>query len=139
MVEHATDVQVRWSDVDPAGVVFYPRFFEWYDLGCESLFASLGLPWPEAFPKYEIVGVPIVESGSRFMSPACYGDVLTIKSKVAWVRTKTFRMEHEISAGARLCSAGFEIRAWVGRPSSSGEPLHARPIPDDVIRRLCGA
>src|SRR6266571_4081531 len=70
MIEHTTEVQVRWSDVDPAGVVFYPRFFQWYDLGCESLFASLGLPWPEAFPKYQIVGVPIVESGSKFMSPA---------------------------------------------------------------------
>src|SRR5437879_8926978 len=87
MIEHTAEVQVRWSDVDPAGVVFYPRFFEWYDLGCESLFASLGLPWPEAFPKYEIVGVPIVESGSKFLSPARYGDVLTIRSKVAWVRT----------------------------------------------------
>ncbi|HZO39136.1 MAG TPA: acyl-CoA thioesterase, partial [Methylomirabilota bacterium] len=88
MVEHATQVQIRWSDVDPAGIVFYPRFFEWYDFGCEELFASLGLPWPEAFPKYDIVGVPIVESGSKFLSPARYGDVLTIRSKVAWVKTK---------------------------------------------------
>jgi len=44
MVEHTTQVQIRWSDVDPAGIVFYPRFFEWYDLGCEALFASLGMP-----------------------------------------------------------------------------------------------
>jgi len=131
-------VQIRWSDVDPAGIVFYPRFFEWYDLGCESLFASLGLPWPEAFPKYDIVGVPIVESGSKFLSPARYGDVLTIRSKVAWVKTRTFRMEHEISVGARLCSTGFEVRAWVGRPASPGETLHARPIPEDVVRRLRG-
>jgi len=114
MVEHATQVQIRWSDADPAGIVFYPRFFEWYDLGCESLFASLGLPWPEAFPKYDIVGVPIVESGSKFLSPARYGDVLTI------------------------CSQGFEVRAWVGRPKSPGEPLHARPIPEDVLARLRG-
>jgi 4-hydroxybenzoyl-CoA thioesterase len=83
--------------------------------------------------------VPIVESGSKFLSPARYGDVLTIRSKVAWVKTKTFRMEHEISAGARLCAAGFEIRAWVGRPKTPGEPLHARPIPEDVARRLRGA
>jgi 4-hydroxybenzoyl-CoA thioesterase len=138
MVEHTTEVRVRWSDVDPAGVVFYPRFFEWYDLGCESLFAWLGLPWPEAFPRYDIVGVPIVESGSKFKSPARYGDVLTIRSVVAWVRTKTFRMEHEISAGARLCSAGFEVRAWVGRPAAAGEALHARPIPEEVARRLRG-
>jgi 4-hydroxybenzoyl-CoA thioesterase len=138
MVEHVTQVQIRWSDVDPAGIVFYPRFFEWYDFGCEELFASLGLPWPEAFPKYDIVGVPIVESGSKFLSPARYGDVLTIRSKVAWVKTKTFRMEHEISVGSRLCSKGFEVRAWVGRPSAPGEQLHARPIPEDVLARLRG-
>ena len=103
------------------------------------LFASLGLPWPEAFPRYDIVGVPIVESGSKFVSPARYGDVLTIRSKVAWVREKTFRMEHEISVGSRLCSTGFEVRAWVGRPKSPGEQLHAGPIPEDVVRRLHGA
>jgi 4-hydroxybenzoyl-CoA thioesterase len=137
-VEHATTVQVRWSDVDAAGIVFYPRFFEWYDLGCESLFAALGLPWPEAFPKYGIVGVPIVESGSRFVSPARYGDVLAIRSTVAWVKTKTFRMEHTISVGEALCSSGFEVRAWVGRPATPGAPLAARPIPDEVSDKLKG-
>ena len=139
VIEHTTTVQVRWGDVDAAGIVFYPRFFEWYDLGCEALFASLGLAWPEAFPKYSIVGVPIVESGSRFVSPARYGDVLTIRSRVAWVRATTFRMEHEISVGSRLCATGFEVRAWVARPEAAGEPLHATPIPDDVVKRLTGA
>jgi 4-hydroxybenzoyl-CoA thioesterase len=137
-VSHATTIQVRWSDVDPAGIVFYPRFFEWYDLGCETLFASLGLAWPEAFPKYEIVGVPIVESGSTFSSPARYGDVLTIHSTVAWVKTKTFRVEHTISVGERLCSTGFEVRAWVARPAMPGGRLGAKPIPDDVVRALKG-
>jgi 4-hydroxybenzoyl-CoA thioesterase len=137
-VEHATTIQVRWSDVDAAGIVFYPRFFEWYDLGCESLFGSLGLPWPEAFPRYGIVGVPIVESGSRFTAPARYGDVLTIRSTVAWVKARTFRMEHTISAGETLCASGFEVRAWVARPEAPGGRLAARPIPDEVSRKLNG-
>jgi 4-hydroxybenzoyl-CoA thioesterase len=135
---HATTIQVRWSDVDAAGIVFYPRFFEWYDLGCEALFASLGMPWPEAFPKYEIVGVPIVESGSRFVSPARYGDVLTIRSAVAWVKDRTFRMEHTISADQTLCASGFEVRAWVGRPATPSARLSARSIPEDVARKLKG-
>lgn len=137
-VEHATSITVRWSDVDAAGIVFYPRFFEWYDLGSESLFAALGLPWPETFPKYGIVGVPIVESGSRFLAPARYGDVLTIRSTVAWVKDRTFRMEHTISAGDTLCASGFEVRAWVARPATPGAPLAARPIPDEVSRKLNG-
>src|SRR5574341_974625 len=97
MVEHTTSVQVRWSDVDPAGIVYYPRFFQWYDLGSEMLFLALGLPWPETSPRYGIVGVPIVESGSKFVSPARYGDELAIRSRVAWVREKTFRVEHDIA------------------------------------------
>ena len=138
MTEHATTVEVRWGDVDPAGIVFYPRFFEWYDLGCEALFAALGLPWPEAFPRYGIVGVPIVESGSRFVSPARYGDELTIRSRVAWVRAKTFRMEHEIAVRGALCASGFEVRAWVARPAAPDDRLHAVPIPEDVAKRLRG-
>ncbi|HXH83508.1 MAG TPA: thioesterase family protein [Candidatus Tectomicrobia bacterium] len=137
-VAHVTRVQVRWGDVDPAGIVFYPRFFEWYDLGCETLFAALGLPWPEAFPRYGIVGVPIVESGARFTSPARYGDTLAIRSEVAWVKTKTFRMEHRISSGETVCATGFEVRAWVLRPSAPGARLRAAPIPAEVARRLRG-
>ena len=137
-VQHATTIQVRWSDVDLAGIAFYPRFFEWYDFGCETLFAALGLAWPEAFPKYEIVGVPIVESGSRFASPVRYGDVLTVRSAVAWVKATTFRMEHTISVGERLCATGFEVRAWVARSPLPGARLSAKPIPDEVVRKLKG-
>jgi len=135
---HVTTMAVRWGDVDLAGIAFYPRFYEWYDMGCEALFAALGLPWPELFPKHEIVGVPILESGSTFSSPVRYGDVLTIRSAVAWVKTTTFRMEHTISVGERLCAAGFEVRAWVGRPERPGAPLSTRRIPDDVVRKLKG-
>ena len=138
MARHTTVMPVRWGDVDAAGIVFYPRFFEWYDLGCEALFAALGLPWPELFPKHGIVGVPIVESGSRFASPARYGDTLEIRALVAWVKEKTFRMEYEIAVGARLCATGFEVRAWVKRPLSAEERLQAMPIPEDVVRRLRG-
>jgi len=136
VIANTTQVTVRWSDADPAGIAFYPRFFEWYDLGTETLFESLGLPWPETFERYRIVGVPIVESGSTFLSPARYGDVLTIRSSVAWVKDKTFRMEHEIGVGARPCARGFEVRAWVRRPEAPGGPLHAETIPGEVRARL---
>ena len=138
MTSHTSEVKVRWGDVDWAGIVFYPRFYEWYDLACEALFDSLGLPWPQTFPRYEIVGVPIVESGAQFASPVRYGDVMRIRATVAWVKAKTFRMEYEITVDGRACASGFEVRAWVQRPSAPGQRLHAKPIPDDVARRLRG-
>ena len=119
VVEHTTTVQVRWGDADPAGIAFYPRFFEWYDIGTEALFASLGLEWAEAFPRYGIVGVPILEAGSRFAAPVRYGDAVAVRTRVAWVKEKTFRVEHELSVGDRRCAEGFEVRAWVARPEAT--------------------
>ena len=138
MVSHALGVKVRWSEADPAGIVFYPRFFEWFDLGTEALFESLGLPWPELFPANRIVGVPIVESGARFASPVRYGDEVRILTTVREVREKTFRVEHELSVAGRPCATGFEVRAWVARPEIPGGPLAAKPIPAAVVARLKG-
>jgi 4-hydroxybenzoyl-CoA thioesterase len=138
VAEHTTAVQVRWGDADPAGIAFYPRFFEWYDIGTEALFASLGLVWAEIFPRYGIVGVPILEASSRFVSPVRYGDVVTIRTRVAWVRERTFRVEHELAVGDRRCAEGFEVRAWVARPAAPGERLRAVVIPAEVVARLAG-
>jgi 4-hydroxybenzoyl-CoA thioesterase len=138
MVANALAVKVRWSEADPAGIVFYPRFFEWFDLGTEALFESIGLPWRELFPASQIVGVPIVETGARFASPVRYGDAVRIETTVSEVHEKTFRVEHEVSVGGRRCATGFEVRAWVARPASPAGALAARPIPADVVARLKG-
>jgi YbgC/YbaW family acyl-CoA thioester hydrolase len=138
MASHTIDVKVRWGDVDWAGIVFYPRFYEWFDLACDSLFEARGLPWTTLFPQHGIVGVPIVESGARFVSPVRWGDVLRIRATVAWVKDKTFRMDYELTVDGRACATGFEVRAWVRRPSAPSEPLEARPIPGEVARLLRG-
>lgn len=133
---HRWTSKVRWSEVDPAGIVFYPRFFEWFDLATEALFESLGKPWPIIFPLYDIVGVPIAESGAKFMGPVRYGDEVAIESRVTEVGAKSFRIEHEVKVGDIVCAVGFEVRAWVGRPSTPGDRLRARPIPEEIVRLL---
>src|SRR5947209_7837234 len=127
MPTHTTTVKARWGDTDPAGIVFYPRFYEWYDLGTETLFESLGLPWPEMFPREAIVGVPIVESGSTFLAPIRYVDEVNIRSKVAWGKESNFRIDDEINAGAarglatrsrgalRLCSRARTVPSLAAR------------------------
>ena len=136
MPSHAVDIQVRWSESDPAGIAFYPKFFEWYDISCAALFDSLGLPWPTLFPQHAIVGVPIVECGSRFTAPVRWGDTMRVTAKIAWVKEKMFRVEYDVTVGEQRCATGFEVRAWVGRPGSADAPLRALPIPAEVATKL---
>lgn len=129
---------MRWSEADPAGIVFYPRFFEWFDLATEALFESVGLPWAEVFSRYRVVGVPLMESSARFRSPVRYGDLVRIRSTVTEVRRKTFRVEHEVSVGERQCATGSEVRAWVARPGEPAGRLAATPFPAEIADRLKG-
>ena len=138
MLNHAIEIKVRWSEADPAGIVYYPRFFEWFDLATEALFESQGLPWAEIFPKYRVVGVPIVESDARFGSPVRYGELVRIRSTVSEVRDKTFRVEHEVSVGERHCATGFEVRAWVAGSEEPGGRFAATPFPEEIVARLKG-
>ena len=136
MARHTTEITVRWSESDPAGIAFYPRFFEWFDIACGALFDSVGLPWPVLFPSRGIIGVPIVESGARFVSPVRWGDTMTVTATVAWVKEKMFRVDYDVRVAGRHCASGFEVRAWVGRPAAADERLRALPIPGDVRDKL---
>ena len=138
MTTHELAFTVRWGEVDPAGILFYPRFFEWFDRGTEALFAALDLAWPTLFPREGIVGVPIIETGARFLVPVRYGDGVRLRSTVATVTDKTFRVEHEVRVDATACATGFEVRAWVGAPATPGGRLHARAIPAAIAARLKG-
>ena len=31
MLTNTRVIRVQWGDCDPAGIVFYPRYFEWFD------------------------------------------------------------------------------------------------------------
>ena len=99
---------------------------------------ELALPGTVLFPKHAIIGVPIVECGARFTAPVRWGDTITITATIAWVKEKMFRVEYAAAVGERACASGFEVRAWVGRPTAPGEPLRALPIPPDVIAKLTG-
>jgi 4-hydroxybenzoyl-CoA thioesterase len=145
MLRGSLALPVRWSESDPAGIAFYPRFFEWFDVATGALFAAIGEPWHRAFRDRGIVGVPVVEASATFHAPVRFGDEMTIESEVTDITDKTFRIDHRISVAGRrpgapatMCATGWERRAWVPRPSGPTGRLRAGPIPADVRAKLAG-
>jgi len=73
-----TGAQVRFADVDPAGIVFYPRYFEMLNGAVEDWFAArLGADF-RALHIDRRVGVPTVKLEVTFLSPSELGDRLVI-------------------------------------------------------------
>jgi 4-hydroxybenzoyl-CoA thioesterase len=77
-----TTVKVRFADVDPAGIVFYPRYFEMLNGAVEDWFAQvLGLDFKTMHLDRHL-GVPTVKLEVEFLAPSELGDELTISLSV---------------------------------------------------------
>src|SRR3979409_364801 len=74
------NVSVHWGDTDPARIVFYPNYFEWFDQSTRLFFDSVGLDWDSLGQKYGIAGLPIVEAKARFLSPRRVRAAIVIES-----------------------------------------------------------
>src|SRR6188768_3340919 len=130
----ATTVKIRWADIDPAGVVYYPRFLHYCHTAMEEFFENeLALPYPKLTNEHRL-GFPAVHLDVDFRNPLRYGDIAHVtvavaklgKTSVDWRFTLT-RNDGVLSAEARVITACLDLDAF-----------RARELPD-WLRELLGA
>jgi 4-hydroxybenzoyl-CoA thioesterase len=128
---------IEWGQCDPAGIVFNSRFFEFFDWGTWTLFdAALGVKPPDLAAAFGIVGLPLVDSGARFLAPARFGDVVEMTSQVSEFRRSSFDVEHQLYVGGTLVVEGRETRVWAARDPADPSKMKSVPIPSDVTARF---
>ena len=74
------DIVVDFADCDPARIVFYPRYFEWFDRATERMFRARGMPWAQMFPEYRMAGVALVDASASFRGPSRFGDQISSRA-----------------------------------------------------------
>jgi 4-hydroxybenzoyl-CoA thioesterase len=128
---------IEWGHCDPAGIVFNPRFFEFFDCGTWGLFeAALGVKPPDLAATFGILGMPIVDASARFLAPARFGDTIEIRSQVSEFRRSSFDVAHQIFVGSVLAVEGQEVRVWAVRDPADPANMKSRPIPLEVTAKF---
>jgi 4-hydroxybenzoyl-CoA thioesterase len=106
-------VQVGWGDCDPAGIVFYPRFYAWMDNASHALARAMGIPREAMLPPgSELLGLPVVGTQAQYLTPARMDDVLEVRTWVARVGRTSLSLRHEI---VRIEPDGAETPVAHGR------------------------
>lgn len=136
-------VRVEFGDCDPAGIVWFPNFFRWIDAASRDFFAQCGVPrWEETARTIGVIGTPLVDTHSRFLKTASYGDTLQIRTGVKEWREKSFVQTYRIErAGADEVTPDVimeceEVRIFAAKRDDGKNGIRAVPIPDS-IRALC--
>ena len=138
MLVNTRRLTIEWGDCDPAGIVFYPRYFAMFDASTAALFQrALGMTKREMRKHYDVVGFPMVDTRATFRAPCAFGDEVRIESAVAEFRRTSFDVRHRLLRDDdTLAVEGFETRVWVGRHPDKPDGIKALPIPEDLIARF---
>jgi len=134
---NARPLRIEWGWCDPAGIVFYPRFFEMFDNSTTLLFSSaLGMTKYQFLAKYDCAGYPMVDTRARFLIPARFGDDVVIETTITEIRRSSFNVLHQLKNDGALAVEGFETRVWTGRDPADASKIRSQPIPAEVIAKL---
>jgi 4-hydroxybenzoyl-CoA thioesterase len=139
MLSNIRNTRIEWCDCDPAGIIFYPRYFEMFDTSTTVLIErALGMTKIEYLKAYAFAGHPVVETRARFRQATRFGDEVAIETKLVTCGQSSFTLEHRISKAGALAVEATETRAWVA--CAAGDPARTtpQPIPAEVLMRFTG-
>ena len=126
-------IHIEWGDCDPAQIVYFPRYFEYFDACTAALFAKVGLSKPEMLKTYGIVGFPVVEIQSRFMAPSHFSEDVVIESEIGEWGRSSFRVRHRLYNGEKLAVECVETRVWTAASAEDPEKIESKPVPREVV------
>ena len=139
MLVNSRDVEIEWGDCDAAGIVFYPRYFAMFDASTAYLLEkAIGMKKIAWTKHFGIVGIPMVDTGAKFIIPSRYGDVIRIETQATEIRRSSFDIQHRVYKGEALAIEARETRVWAGKDPDNAERIKGYAIPDEVITALKG-
>jgi 4-hydroxybenzoyl-CoA thioesterase len=122
--------KLRFADVDPARIAFYPRYFEMLNGIVEDWFESMGWGFAEMHLEREI-GIPTRKLEADFLRPSYLGDMLDLELSVLKVGRTSVDLETRFRCGEELRWKVKQTLVLVDMKQAQ-----AVPWPDDLRQKL---
>ena len=135
MLSNKRTIAVEFGQCDPSGIVYNPNYFIWFDTSVHALLARGGVILRSLIAEFGIDGIPVVEYKTKFLSPARWGDELTIETGVVAVHRCAFELRHRVLNGGVLAAECAETRVCTAHDAEEGR-VRAHPLPRKLVAAL---
>ena len=126
-----TTLQVRFGHVDPAGVVYFPRIYDYLHDVFEELWEQHVGQRYYALVQERRVGFPLVHSEVDFLRPLRFGDHPRARVSCFRMGHSSLGLRYELSVADEVCVQARMITACVDL-----ETMMPRPIPEEFRSRF---
>ncbi|MCC7412641.1 MAG: acyl-CoA thioesterase [Gammaproteobacteria bacterium] len=131
-MKFTTEMLVRFHHCDPAGIVFYPRYFEMVNMVVEDWFAqALGASFP-AMSAERGTAVPTVHVECDFVRVSQVGEVLIFELEVERLGTTSFTIQVRALRDGELRLRARAVLVYVLLGNRYGKT----PIDADIRARM---
>ena len=130
MFTYHVQIRVTYADTDQMGYVYYGNYARYYEIGRVEALRSLGFSYKEM----EASGImmPVYENASRYLQPAHYDDLLTVKVVVQQPPSARMVFAYEIyNEGGTLLHTGLTTLVFLNRQTK--KPCR---VPGALLERL---
>lgn len=131
MAVFTDNIRIRFAHTDPAGIVFYARYFEilnavledWFHEGLDYNFDRLNFG--------DRIGIPMVHIHVDFLVPSRMGDLVTYYLSVAKLGRSSFTVNYEARVGEQVRMRAQAVHVFM--PMGGNKTI---PIPAVVRERM---
>ena len=110
MITYEAKIRVNYKDTDKMGIVHHSNYIVYYEMARVEALRAWGMPYAE-MEKGGIIS-PILEIGSKYIYPAHFDEVLTVRVIVEEIPMVRFKVRYELyNEEGRLINTGH---TWLG-------------------------
>lgn len=123
---HELAIEVRFGDCDPAGIVYFPRFFDFFHQAMETWFPThLGFGYDE-FVRVRKLGFPAVHTEADFARPSRFGDRIEVHQRVTKLGRSSIAFAYEVHGADGLRATGRSVCVVMDLDDRS--PSHGKSV-----------
>jgi len=123
VIRQVTEIRVRYADTDQMRIVYYGKFFEYFEQGRSDLLRSIGL----SYGQIEEMGyfLPVIEAHARYKRSARYDDLLRVTTCLREVPVARVRLDYVVTKDGdeEPVAEGYTVHGFVS--AENGRPTRA--------------
>ncbi len=131
MYHFETSIRVRYAETDQMGYVYYGNYATYYEVTRVEALRSLGISYK--ILEQNGVLMPVLENWSKYIRPAKYDDLLTIKLILKEMPAMRITFEYEVfNEDKKLINLGSTTLVFLDK--LSGKPIQVPDVVQDVLK-----